>query len=71
MAEPRDVELRGNVSKSFARELDAFAQTDGVGRMEWLVRLAEPEFERRKHAAIALCRMLDINPMDTDVGGTP
>lgn len=47
------------------RRLDAIAQTDGVGRMEWLMRLAEPEFERRIHGAIGLCRMLDINPNES------
>jgi hypothetical protein len=68
MAEARDVELRGSVTKSFMQRLDAIAQVDGVGRVEWLVRLAEPEIDRRAHAASLLLRMLDGNPTGTDRG---
>lgn len=68
MAEPRDVELRGSVTKSFMQRLDAVAQTDGVGRVEWLMRLAEPEIERRIHAASVLLRMVGSNPSSTDRG---
>lgn len=69
MAEPKDVELRGNVTRSFLQRLDAVAQADGVGRVEWLVPVVEREIERRVHAASSLLRMLSINP-PTKEGGS-
>lgn len=68
MAEPRDVELRGSVTRTFLQRLDAVAQTDGVGRVEWLMRLAEQEIERRIHNASVLLRMVGSNPTDSDRG---
>ena len=69
MAEPKDVELRGNVTKTFLQRLDAVAQADGMGRVEWLVPIVEREIERRIHAASLLLRMLDGNPTRSDGGG--
>jgi len=68
MAEPRDVELRGNVTRSFLQRLDAVAQADGMGRIEWLVPIVEKEIDRRIHAASLLMRMLDGNPTKPDRG---
>ena len=69
MAEPRDIELRGSVTRSFMQRLDAIAQADGIGRVEWLVRLAEPEIDRRIHAASVLLRMVGSNATPSDRGG--
>ena len=69
MAEPRDMELRGNVTRTFLQRLDAVAQADGMGRVEWLVPVVEREIERRIHAATLLLRMLDGNPQAPDGGG--
>lgn len=68
MAEPRDVELRGNVTRTFLQRLDAVAQADGMGRMEWLVPIVEREVERRIHAATVICRMVGSNPNAPDRG---
>jgi hypothetical protein len=68
MAEPREVELRGNVTRSFLQRLDAVAQSEGMGRMEWLVPVVEKEIERRVHVATVLMRMLADNPPPPDRG---
>lgn len=68
MAEPKDCELRGNVTRTFMQRLDAVSQVDGCGRMEWLVPIVEKELERRIHAARMLARMLDSNPHGSDGG---
>jgi hypothetical protein len=68
MAEPREVELRGNVTRSFLQRLDAVAQSEGMGRMEWLVPVCEKEIERRVHVATVLMRMLADNPPPPDRG---
>ena len=66
MAESKDQELRGNVTKSFMQLLDAVAQADGMGRVEWLVPVLEAEIRRRIHAASVLCRIAGINPLHSD-----
>lgn len=68
MSEPRDVELRGNVTKRLLALIDACAQADGLGRMEWCMPILERECERRLHAATVLLRMAGINPMESDGG---
>jgi hypothetical protein len=68
MAEPRDVELRGSVTKSFLQKLDACAQADGMGRIEWLLPIVEKEIDRRIHAARMLVSMTGGNPSRSDEG---
>jgi len=62
--ELRDAEFRGNVPQRLLQLIDAVAQADGVGRMEWAIPVLEREIERRLHAATVLCRMAGINPSD-------
>lgn len=59
-------ELRGNVPRSFMALLDACAQADGLGRVELVMRIVEPELQRRVHAARMLCRMVGCNPDGSD-----
>ena len=68
MAEPRDAELRGNVPRSFLQKLDACAQADGMGRLEWLIPVLEREMDRRIHAATLLVRMAGVHPNGSDRG---
>lgn len=42
MAEPRDAELRGNVTRSFLQRLDAVAPADGMGRIGGLMTHLDP-----------------------------
>ena len=64
----RDSELRGNVPRRFLELLDAVAQADGMGRMELVMSVIEPELERRIHAATVLLRCIGINPLVSDRG---
>ena len=68
MAEPKDVELRGSVTRSFLQKLDAVAQSEGVGRIEWLLPVVERELDRRIHAARMLVSMCGSNPAPSDEG---
>jgi hypothetical protein len=68
MSEPKEVELRGNVTRSFMQKLDACAQADGMGRVEWLIPIIERECEKRIQAANVLLRMLQGNPPLRDGG---
>jgi hypothetical protein len=67
-SEPRDAEFRGNVPTRLLKLIDAVAQADGMGRMEWAIPVLEREVERRLHSATVLCRMAGINPTGTDRG---
>lgn len=69
MAEPRDMELRGSVTKTFLQRLDAVAQADGMGRIEWMVPIVEKEVERRIQAATVIVRMVGANPPKSERGG--
>ena len=68
MAEPKDVELRGSVTRTFLQKLDAVAQADGMGRIEWLVPILEREIDRRIHAARMLVAMTGGNTTRSDEG---
>jgi hypothetical protein len=62
MAELRDTELRGNVTRTCKRLVDACAQAEGLSLMEWAEPILVAEANRRIHAAIALVRMAGVNP---------
>ena len=64
----RDSELRGTVPRRFLELLDAVAQAHGMGRMELVMSVVEPELERRIHAATVLLRCVGINPLASDRG---
>ena len=66
--EVRDAEFRGNVPERLLKLIDAVAQADGVGRMEWAIPVLEAEVQRRVHAATLLCRMAGINPSASERG---
>lgn len=68
MAEVRDTEFRGNVPKRLLELIDACAQAEGIGRMEWAIPILEAEVKRRLHMATVLCRMAGINPTTVDRG---
>jgi hypothetical protein len=66
MAEPKDAELRVNVTRRMLELVDACAHSEGKGRTEFITELLQPEIERRLHAATLLCRMAGINPTAPD-----
>ena len=65
MAETRTEELRGNVTPTTKRLVDACAQADGKGIMEWCEPILLAEAQRRIHAATLLVRMAGVNPTHT------
>ena len=69
MAETRTEELRGNVTPTTKRLVDACAQADGKGIMEWCEPILLAEAQRRIHAATLLVRMAGVNPTHTVRGG--
>lgn len=66
--EPRDTEFRGSVPRKLLELIDACAQVEGLGRMEWAISVLQPEVERRLHAATLLCRIAGVNPTSSDRG---
>jgi hypothetical protein len=68
MAELRDTELRGNVTRTCKRLVDACAQAEGLSLMEWAEPVLLAEAQRRIHAATLLCRMAGVNPNESERG---
>jgi hypothetical protein len=68
MAETRTEELRGNVTPTTKRLVDACAQAEGKGLMEWAEPILLAEAQRRIHAATLLVRMAGVNPFGSDRG---
>lgn len=66
--EHRTEELRGNVTPTLLRLIDACAQSEGKGRMEWCAPILEAEARRRLHAATVLVRMAGVHPFQSDRG---
>lgn len=69
MAEPRDVEIRFNITKTLAVRIDALVQAESLqGRAELLTPVIEALVEKRIHEAIVLLRCAGINPSDPEAG---
>lgn len=66
MAEHRTEELRGNVTPTCKRLVDACAQAEGKSLMEWAEPILLAEAKRRVHAATLLVRMAGVNPSALD-----
>lgn len=67
MAEPRDTEIRFNVTRTLAQHVDALVQAKGLqGRAELLTPVIEAMVEKHIHEAIVLLRMAGINPADPE-----
>jgi len=71
MAEPRDSEIRFNVSRRLAQLIDALVQSKGLqGRAELLTPIIEALVDKELHEATILLRMAGINPADPDAPRT-
>lgn len=71
MANPSDVELRGQVPRRLMELIDALTQADGhSSRMEWVIPVLEKEVNARVHGATLLLRIAGINPLAREPSGT-
>ena len=69
MAEPRDAEIRFNVTRRLASLVDALVQSKGSqGRAELLEPIVRALVEKELHEATILLRMAGINPADPESG---
>lgn len=62
MAEQREAELRGMVTRSLLAKVDAMALVEGTSRIDWVVSVLEAEADRQIHRATLLLRMVGGNP---------
>lgn len=70
MANPSDVELRGQVPRRLMELIDALQQADGhSSRMEWVIPVLEREVNARVHGATLLLRIAGINPLAREPSG--
>lgn len=71
MANPSDVELRGQVPRRLMELIDALTQADGhSSRMEWVIPVLQREVDARVHRATLLLRIAGINPLARESSGT-
>lgn len=71
MANPSDVELRGQVPRRLMELIDALTQADGhSSRMEWVIPVLQREVDARVHGATLLLRIAGINPLAREPSGT-
>ena len=71
MAEPKDADLRFNVTLTLMRRIDALVQAKGfAGRGDLLTPLIEAFVTKEIHEATLLLRMAGINPLATEPVGT-
>lgn len=70
MAESRDTELRGLISRALMAKIDALAQVDGSGsRIDWVIQVLEAEADRQIHRASLLLRMVGVHPSGSESPG--
>ena len=70
MANPSDVELRGQVPRRLMELIDALQQADGhSSRMDWVIPVLQREVDARIHGATLLLRIARINPLLMDASG--